>query len=253
MTFPDNVFNLMVRKFETRSPLDDQDRTALLELPHRRQWVEPSVYIVREGEAAKRSCLILSGFAYRHKVTAEGARQIISVHIAGDFVDLDAALLNVSDHNVQALTRCELAMIPRQAMRELIASRPRIAMAMWVDSLIDSSIFREWVVNVGRRDARSRIAHLLCEIGRRMEIAGLADENGFDLPMTQEQFADATGLTAVHVNRVLTRLEREGLIRRERRHITIPQKDGLRTVAGFSELYLHLDQVARDTADPLPV
>jgi CRP-like cAMP-binding protein len=249
MTSQDNVFNLMLRKFEMRAPLDDEDRRALLALPHQLRILEPGAYVVREGQIPDRSCLILSGFAYRHKLTVEGARQIVSVHIPGDFVDLDGALLNVSDHNVQALTRCEVASIPRQAMRALIASHPRVAMAMWVDSLIDSSIFREWVVNVGRRDARARVAHLLCEIARRLEAAGLADERGYELPMTQEQLADATGLTSVHINRVLRSLDRDGLIRREKRYVAIPDSGRLRDVAGFSETYLHLDQVARGTGE----
>ena len=134
MTTPQDIFRLMLRKFESRASLDDSDREALLGLPYRLQTVEPAVYIVREGERPDRSCLIVSGFAYRHKVTVEGARQIVSVHIPGDFVDLDGALLNISDHNVQTLTRCEIAYIPRSAMRELILSHPRVAMAMWVDT-----------------------------------------------------------------------------------------------------------------------
>src|SRR6185369_17655449 len=111
-------------------------------------------------------------------------------------------------------------------------------------TLIDASIFREWVVNVGRRDARSRVAHLLCEFERRLEVAGLAAEYDYELPMTQEQLADATGLTAVHINRVLMTLSHDGLIERHKRHIRIPEWEALRRVAGFSEVYLHLDQVA---------
>ena len=235
----------MLRKFRMRAPLDEDDVKALLALPYRMQTVEPAAYVVREGERPECSCLILSGFAYRHKVTVEGARQIVSVHIPGDFIDLESALLNIADHNIQALTRCELAFVPGSALRELLLSHPKIGMAMWIDTLIDTSIFREWVVNVGRRDARSRIAHLLCEFARRLEAAGLAEQYGYQLPMTQEQLADATGLTPVHVNRVLKAMEREGLIERDRRHIFIPDWEPLRRVAGFSEIYLHLDQVQR--------
>jgi CRP-like cAMP-binding protein len=248
MTTARDILRLMLRKFDLRAPMDEGDREALLALPYRLQTVEPSVYVVREGERLERCCLIVSGFALRHKVTIEGARQIVSVHIPGDFVDLEGALLDVADHNVQTLTRCELAFIPRPAVRALILSHPRIATAMWIDTLIDSSIFREWVVNVGRRDARSRIAHLLCEFARRLEVAGLAEEYDYELPMTQEQIADATGLTAVHVNRVLMSLAREGLIERQRRHVRILEWESLRRVAGFSEVYLHLDQVPRAEA-----
>ncbi len=233
----------MIRKFERRAPLDEGDREALRGLPHRIQTVEPAAYIIREGERCDRSCVIVEGFAYRHKVTVEGARQIVSVHMPGDLLDLECALLTVADHNVQALTRCSVAFIPREAIRALILSHPRVGAAMWVDTLIDGAIFREWVVNVGRRDARSRIAHLLCEFARRLEAAGLASEYRYELPMTQEQIADATGLTPVHVNRVLMGLAREGLIERHRRFLAIPDWEALRRVAGFSELYLHLDQV----------
>lgn len=247
-----DILHLMLRKFELRVALDQSDRAALLSLPHRQQRIEPAVYIVREGERPQRSCAILSGFAYRHKVTVEGARQIVSVHIPGDFIDLDGALLDIADHNVQALTRCEVAFIPRDAIRRLMLTHPRIGVAMWVDTLIDASVYREWVVNVGRRDARSRIAHLLCEFARRLEVVGLVEEYRYELPMTQEQVADATGLTPVHVNRILQALARDGLIERTKRFIAIPDWEKLRRVAGFSETYLHLDQIAYEWGDPQP-
>ena len=243
MTHPRTIFDRLLRRYESRTSLDASDREALLALPYRLQTVEPAAYVVREGERPDRSCLIVSGLAYRHKVTVEGARQIVGVHIPGDFVDLEASLLNVADHNVQALTRCEMAFFPRSAIHELILTYPRLGYAMWIDTLIDASIFREWVLNVGRRDARSRIAHLLCEFARRLEVAGLAKEYRYELPMTQEQLADATGLTPVHVNRTLKGLSRDGLIERDRRHVAIPRWEALREVAGFSENYLHLDQV----------
>ena len=240
----------LLKRLESRGPLDESDREAIVALPFRLHSMEPTNYLVREGERPERSCLIVEGFAIRHKVTVEGARQIVSVHIPGDFIDLDGALLNVADHNVQALTRCQLACVPRSAMQALIMTRPRVAAAMWVDTLIDASVFREWVTNVGRRDARSRIAHLLCEFARRLEVGGLAEELGYELPMTQEQLADATGLTPVHVNRVLKALDREGLIERNKRFIAIPEWEALRRAAGFSETYLHLDQVPRGVALP---
>ncbi|HYD14120.1 MAG TPA: Crp/Fnr family transcriptional regulator [Allosphingosinicella sp.] len=251
MTDPKAVLGLMLRKFERRAQLAREDLLALLDLPFRLQTIEASAYVVREGERPTQSCLIVSGFAYRHKVTAEGARQIVSVHIPGDFVDLEGALLNVADHNVQALTRCEVAYVKREAVRDLILAHPKVGMAMWVDTLIDGAVFREWVVNVGRRNAHSRISHLLCEFARRLEVAGLAEEYRYELPMTQEQLADATGLTPVHVNRILQQLTREGLISRQKRHIAIPNWEKLRSAAGFTETYLHLDQVPRGLVAPV--
>jgi CRP-like cAMP-binding protein len=236
----------LLRKLEQRADLTRDDRAALLGLPFRLLTVERSTYFVREGERPERSCLIVSGFAFRHKITAGGARQILSLHVPGDFVDLEGAFLNIADHNVQALTRCELAIVPRADVRALMKAHPAIAMALWVDMLIDSSIFREWITNVGRRDARTRIAHLLCEFARRLEVAGLAGEYRYELPMTQEQLGDAAGLTPVHVNRVLRDLDKEGVISRTKRNVAIADWDRLRAIADFNENYLHLDQVPRE-------
>lgn len=234
----------MLRTFEMRVPLAEPDRRALLDLPFQTRWIDAGRYISREGDRPPTVTLILSGLAIRHKVTVEGLRQIFSVHIPGDFVDLEGALLNVADHNVQTLTRCEVATVPREAIVNLVDNHCHLARAMWVGTLIDGAIFREWIVNVGRRSARAAMCHLLCEFGRRLEAAGLAEEGGYELPMSQEQLADALGITPVHVNRTLRELDREGLIRREKRFIHIPDWEKLRRMGGFNELYLHLDQVA---------
>ena len=238
------ILDGMIRKFERRASLSDADREALLGLPFRMTRAEPGRYLVREGAVADHSILIISGLAYRHKISADGSRQIVSIHIPGDFVDLEGSLLKVADHNVQALTRCDLATVPRAALREVLLAHPQVAYAMWIDTLIDASIFRVWIMYVGRRVARERLAHIFCEFALRLESAGMGSTTGYELPMTQEQLADATGLTAVHVNRTLKAMDAEGLIKRERRFILIPDWEKLRTVAGFSELYLHLDQVA---------
>lgn len=233
-----------LRKLEKRAPLDDDDRRAFLKLPFRCQMIAPNRYLMREGDRPDRSCLLVSGFVIRHKMTEAGERQVLSFHLAGDFCDLEGALLDVADHSLQTLTYCEVAFVYRRDVRALILAHPRIGMAMWIDTLIDGSIFREWVMNVGRRDGRAKIAHLLCEFARRLEIAGFGTEGGYHLPMTQEQLADATGLTPVHVSRVLRTLSDEGLIRRTNRMIEIPHWASLRSVAGFSDTYLHPDQMA---------
>lgn len=232
----------MMRKFELRAPLAVEDRAALSALPVRRITLERLRYLVREGDRPDQSCLLLAGFAFRQKLTSDGARQILSIHIPGDFVDLQGSLLNLADHNVQALTRCEVGVIARSDLRALFLDRPAIAQALWIDTLIDGSIFREWIVNLGRRSAIGRIAHLLCELARRLRSAGLADNYSYQLPMSQEELADATGLTPVHVNRMLRDLDRTGLIHRKSRNIVITDWEGLSELGDFSENYLHLDQ-----------
>lgn len=232
----------MLRKFDRRLSLDDGDRAALRELPFRRRTVEPAQYIQREGDLTSHCCLVVEGFAFRQKTTAEGARQILSFHLRGDFIDLEGALLRQADHNIQALTRCSIASVSGADLRALMRDHPRVAQAMWIDTLIDASIFREWILNVGQRDARARVAHLLCEFARRLHLAGIDVEEGYEFPMTQEQIGDATGLTTVHINRTLKALDQDGLIVRKRRMIHVPNWQNLREEAGFSEMYLHLDQ-----------
>jgi CRP-like cAMP-binding protein len=235
------TFEKMVRRLERRSPLPEADRQALLGLPHNVKKLPASAHIVRDGDPADFCTLLLSGFAYRYKLTGEGGRQIISLHCAAEFLDLQNSFLGVADHSVQMLTEGELALIPPGALEEMALTRPALARALWIDTLIDASIFREWVVNVGRRDSRARVAHLLCEFSLRLEAAGLASNHRYELPMTQEQLADAVGLTSVHVNRVLKQLGEEGLIRRDRRSIVIEDWKRMREAGDFNERYLHHD------------
>jgi CRP-like cAMP-binding protein len=229
----------LVRRWSKYRPFSTEDRNAIRDLPYTRRTFGKDAYIVREGEQAGECSLILRGFAYRQKLLSDGRRQIISFHIPTEFVDLQNGVLGTADHNVQSLNHCEIAAVPRSAIMELADQRPAIRLAMWIDTLIDSSIFREWVVNVGRRDSRARIAHLLCELVIRLRRIGADREGLFDFPLTQEQLADATGLTAVHTNRTLQSLRREGLLQLSNGILRVLDWEGLREVGDFDELYLH--------------
>ncbi|MEO5774520.1 MAG: Crp/Fnr family transcriptional regulator [Sphingomicrobium sp.] len=196
-------------------------------------------YLVREGQQSTDCALLLRGFAFRQKLLPDGRRQIMSFHIPSEFVDLQNALLGVADHNVQSLSRCEAALIPKRSLMALADGWPAVRKAMWIDTLIDSSVFREWIVNVGRRDSRARIAHLLCELALRLNATGQADEDVYEFPVTQEQLADATGMTPVHTNRTLQALRKDGLIQLTSRSLVVMDWQRLREAGGFDELYLH--------------
>lgn len=231
----------LIRKLGYWSALDEADKQALRDLPHRIKKLEQHGDIVSEGEKTTQSCLLVSGFAIRHKIVAGGARQIVAVHMRGELVDLQNSFLGVADHSVQVLVESEVAFIPRDAIKQVAFERPQVGMALWLDTLVDASIFREWIANVGRRNARTRLAHLLCEFSLRLKVAGMGEETAYELPMTQEQIADATGLTSVHVNRTLKALEAEGLIeRRTRRSVVIGDWKKLAKVGDFDSAYLHL-------------
>jgi CRP-like cAMP-binding protein len=241
----------MLRKLAYWGGLDAPDEEAVLALPHQKKRVDRHGYVVREGAKPTHSCVLLSGFAMRHKIVADGARQIVSVHMKGDLVDVHNSFLGVSDHNVQTLTECELAFIPREAVQEIAFTRPNIGLAMWLDTLVDASIFREWVANVGRRDSYARVAHLLCEFALRLKLAGLGEETAYELPMTQEQIADCVGLTPVHVNRTLKKLESEGLItRKNSRAVAIGDWNRLADAGDFDSTYLHLRENETPLARP---
>lgn len=233
------TLHLLVRKLEAHCALDPADREAILDLPCKLRALSAQSYLVREGDAIRRCAVLLSGYAFRHKLTGEGMRQILALHIPGEAVDLQNLFLEQSDHNVQMLTRGEVAEIPSAALEALVTERPSIGRSVLVTTLVEASMFREWVLNIGRRDARTRIAHLLCEFAIRLTAQELLPEGVYELPMTQEQLADATGLTPVHVNRVLKGLQAEGLIERDRRSIRFPDWHKIRAVGDFDARYLH--------------
>ncbi len=234
--------DLLVRKLENDSLLAADDSRAIYELPFTLRSVPPATYLLREGEPASICAVLISGYAFRHKITGSGARQIVSLHIPGEALDFASLSLSYADHNIQTLSHAELALVPMAAMRELAASRRNIQSAVLTQLAIEASISREWVVNVGRRNARERLAHLLCEFASRLDAQQLSAPDGYDLPMTQEQIGDALGLTSVHVNRSIKALAEEGLLSRRGRVLSFPDIRRLREVADFSELYLHLDQ-----------
>jgi CRP-like cAMP-binding protein len=234
--------DLLVRQLGIRCTLSEDDRAAILALPYKLRSLDHGAYTVREGDLPLRCAVLVSGFAFRQKSTRSGARQILALHIPGDALDLQNLFLDISDHNVQMLTRGEVAEIAREPMQQLAMERPNVGRALLVMTLVEASIFREWVLNVGRRDSRSRIAHLLCEFAVRLESQGLAEDHAYVLPMTQEQIADATGLTPVHVNRVLKALQADGLIVRDRRRLSFPDWRRMRDEADFNDRYLHVEK-----------
>jgi len=230
----------MVRKLQLWKELEAAEQEAILALPHEVSALDAGKYIVREGECTTQSCLLLDGFAHRHKLASDGARSISAVHMKGDVVDLQNSLLERADHSVQALTKVEVAFIPREAIVDIAFRLPRIGLAMWYDTLVDASIFREWILNIARRDAQTRIAHVICEFGLRLEALGLGDRHSYEFPLTQEQLADATGLTPVHVNRSLMELQAKGLITRTVRYVAVANWSMLAEAGEFDDAYLHL-------------
>jgi CRP-like cAMP-binding protein len=186
--------------------------------------------------------LISKGLAVRFDQMRDGRRQIAAFHIPGDMCDLHSVVAPTAAWGIGTLAPTTVLHVPHDELRALAVRYPAIAMAFWRDGTTDASVLAKWVGNLGRQDAHARLAHLLCEMGLRMECAGLGTRSEFTLDASQEQLADALGLTSVHVNRMLQRLRSEGLIGSANRNVTIQDWDGLAAVGEFDPAYLLLDQ-----------
>jgi CRP-like cAMP-binding protein len=232
----------LIRKLESIFTLTDDERQALRNLPMQVVVIKEGQDVVREGDRPSRSCLLLSGFACVYKVTGDGKRQIVSFSIPGDIPDLQSLHLKVLDNSVGTLTPCQMGFITHDALRDICERFPRITAAFWRETLIDAAIFREWVANVGRRDAYSRMAHVLCEMLLRLRAVGLAEDNACDLPITQVEFADAIGVSTVHVNRVLQDMRADGLIETKGTQVSVPDWERLKQAGDFDPTHLHLEQ-----------
>lgn len=234
--------NLLVRKLEQFAVLSGTDLRALETLlaTAKTRQIGADQDIVRDGERPTECALILEGCVCRYKIVPSGRRQIMSFHIPGDICDLHGLLLRDMDHGIGTLTPTSVAMLPHAALRALIQKHPGIAEALWQDTLIDSSVFREWMIGIGRRSATQRIAHLLCELFVRYDAMGLAEEGGLALPVTQAELGDSLGLSTVHVNRVLQELRSQGLITLRGRKLGIDDWPGLKHAGEFDAGYLHI-------------
>ena len=231
----------LIRKLESIFTLDESERAALLNLPLQIATLRADQDIVRERDRPSRSCALLEGFACTFKVTAEGKRQITAFHIPGDIPDLQSLHLEVLDSSLGTLTPCRVGFIQHEALQALCDRHPRIARALWRETLIDASIFREWTVNIGRREAYGRISHILCELMARLEAVGLTQDHTCEIPITQGEFADAAGLSNVHVNRVLQELRADELITLKGNTLKVLDWDQLRHAGDFDPTYLHLN------------
>jgi len=197
--------------------------------------------LVTEGDAPTHCRVLLEGQAFRHRTLPDGRRQIMSFHIPGDVCDLQGMFLAM-DHNVTALTTCEVGLIPHARLNDVMEAFPRVARSFWRTSLVEAAIFREWMVGMGRRTAYTRIAHLFCEMVVRMRAAGLVHQNRCQFPITQQHLSDSLGLSAVHTNRTLQALRGEGLLSFQGGELAILDWAGLKAAGEFDQGYLHLGE-----------
>jgi CRP-like cAMP-binding protein len=230
----------LLARLETVAAISGADRALVAGLCNDVRSVRAKNSIINERDRPEHIHLICDGWAARYKILAGGARQIVALLIPGDFCDLHATILGHMDHGIVAITDCKVAHIPAAQIDELTSNHNGLTRALLWSTLVDEAVLRAWVVNVGRRDAYQRISHLMCEMHFRMQMIGLVAGDRLELPLTQDELADATALTPVHVNRTLQRLRNDGLIELQGSHLTVLDVPKLRQAAGFDPTYLHI-------------
>ncbi|USI73842.1 Crp/Fnr family transcriptional regulator [Sphingomonas morindae] len=223
---------------------DPEDQRAFDAAFTETRHLAPRQRAVARGEPLDRALLLLDGLVARVMDDQKGERQIVGLHVPGDFVDLHGFPLGYIDHDVIAMTAVTVAMMPHAHLRRLVATRPALTTALWASTLLDAATHREWIFRIGRLDAAGRISHMFCELEARLRAVGLSDGRRFALALSQIDIAQACGLTPVHVNRTLRSLREDGLLLFRNGEAELLDAERLRQIAEFNPLYLYLDSAS---------
>lgn len=203
--------------------------------------IGPRTTIVRAGETLHQSTLLIEGFMSRYIDDRNGLRQLVAVHVPGDFVDLHAYPLKVLDHDVATMTAVTIGLVSHGELDTITRELPAMSRKLWFATLIDAAIHRAWLFRLGRLDAIGRVAHFLCETNARLVSAGLSDGRRFVLGVIQNDIAEICGLTNVHVNRVMRYLREEGFCVFRSSLVEILDLERLTARAQFKPDYLYID------------
>lgn len=231
----------LTRKLSAFVALSDIDLETLARFHRRRRTFLPGHEMIHEGQPNASAFILAEGWALSYKVLPDGERQIVDFQVPGDFLGLRSVLFRTADHSIEAATHIEASEVLTSDIFDAFSHAPRLATAVLWAASRDEAMVVEHLVNIGRRSAEERLAHLLLELGARLMLVGLGDKTGFACPLTQYHLADALGLSAVHVNRVLRHLRDDGLVTFQKGRVVFDDFDRLRKIAGFDTGYLDQD------------
>ncbi|MEX1306311.1 MAG: Crp/Fnr family transcriptional regulator [Rhodovibrionaceae bacterium] len=228
----------LIRKLTAFAALSDAEKSAIGELHRRRRTFDKGQTLVSEGQIEQRAFVLAAGWVCSYKILPAGTRQIVDFQIPGDFLGLRSVLFRTADHNIEAVTKVEASEILASDLIESFRSYPRLATAVLWAASRDEAMVVEHLVDLGRRNALERTAHFLLELGVRLQLVGMATKAGYSCPLSQYLLADALGLSAIHVNRVLRQLREMGLVEFHQSKVVFDDYDGLVELAGFESAYL---------------
>lgn len=233
------------RRIELRDTLSAEEKAALTNAAGGVSVYPAGSDLVSEGDKPEESTLLVSGLASRCNTTFEGRRQITSLHVAGDFVDLHSFPLKVMDHSVAAISECRVVKYRHSELQKITENYPHLTRLLWMLTLMDAAIHRSWLVAMGGTSASAHLAHLICETYIRLESVGLADQYRMKFQVTQVDLGDILGISPVHVNRIIQEMRRVGLLVWERQTVTIPDWKRLVDAGQFDPTYLQLSRLPR--------
>lgn len=202
----------------------------------------PRETLIQAGERVRQSTLLIDGLMCRYMDDRQGERQLVAVHVPGDFVDLHGFPLRRLDHDVATLTGVRVALVPHAKLMEIVEHRANLTRILWFSTLIDAAMHREWIFRLGRLNALGRIAHFFCEIDAKLHAVGRSDGKSFALPINQTDIGEACGITGVHVNRVLRQLREDAILTFKNGVVDIRDRKKLERIAEFDPQYLYLDE-----------
>jgi CRP-like cAMP-binding protein len=231
--------SLFARRIREAVGLSLSDHDALRSLHVVERTLRNREQLHREGEIATHCTILIDGFLARYRIVGE-REQILSFHVPGDFPDLQSLQLATLDYNTVSIGPARIGLVSHTELQGVLDASASLARVFWRETLIEAAVFRDWVCNIGARDALSRIANLVCELATRLDAVGLVKMNSFHLPLIQQDIGYATGLSTVHVNRTLQELRSRKLISWDAQTVTLLDWDGLRRIAHFKPDYLHL-------------
>ncbi|HWT11884.1 MAG TPA: Crp/Fnr family transcriptional regulator [Allosphingosinicella sp.] len=235
----------LLRKLRVRDEVSAREEEVLRSAIEHFETFRAGKTIIRTGALLNRSMLLIEGLVARYKDLSDGQRQIMEIHVPGDFTDLHGFPLKMLDHDIGSISEVTAGFVPHERLQRITEEEPHLTRLLWMSTLMDAAIQRERILSVGRRPAMGRIAHLMCELHVRFDAVGMTEGMTFPFPFTQMDLGDSTGLTSVHVNRMLRELREQGLLTFRGGRVTIHDWERLQAAAEFDPVYLHLDRRPR--------
>lgn len=231
--------NRLAERLRQLTDLTADDEALLDTITARRRAVKRHSHLVYEGDEPEGVFVIIEGWAARYKLLPDGSRQIVAFLIPGDLCDVHIFILDRMDHGVVMLANGMVAIINKATIVNVLETKGAISRVLSLSSLVDEAVLREWLINVGSRDARMSLAHLICELYVRLDNVGLVQNGSVDFPLTQSVIGEALGMTAVHVNRMVNQLRSDGVLEIRNQKLTVIDFPALQKIAGFNPAYLH--------------